>query len=606
MAKISDVASEANVSATTVSRYLNNRIDLPQATRSRIDAAIKRLDYRPNMLAKRLSTGKTEMIGVVAPEIANPFFTNLVAAIEDEAEQHGYSVLLSSTRGIRSREIELIARLDDQHMDGLILMTNQPDEDGRLVERINRNSNIVLLDEDLPGYRGASVLADNADGAYQATRHLIEAGHTRIAHVGGPAGLMSAIERQEGFIRAMDESGLAPTHLLQGAYTLEFGTTAIDRIIASGNAPTAIFAGSDFVALGVMQRLSHYGLKVPHDLSIVGFDDMPLANMLATPLTTVRQPVREMGRRAFLTLMAALNGEQVQGQERLGTSLVRRQSVASISNGWSSATMPAVSPVRSKKESVQMSKKRVLIAGESWTVHSIHQKGFDSFTTTEYCEGIDSLRNALEEGGWQVDFQPSHVAAKQFPFTKDELAEYDCVMLSDIGANTLLLHPDTFVRGKILPNRLDAIRDYVAAGGGFVMVGGYLTFQGIDAKAQYHGSAIEEILPVELMATDDRAEFPQGVTPQVVDAGHPVVTGLAGDWPALLGYNRLTMKPAGHLVASVGDDPLIACGSFESGRTVAFSSDCAPHWAPQAFVSWDGYAKLWQQIVSWAANSSAR
>ena len=110
---------------------------------------------------------------------------------------------------------------------------------------------------------------------------------------------------------------------------------------------------------------------------------------------------------------------------------------------------------------------KVLIAGESWTVHSIHQKGFDSFTTTEYAEGVHWLRAALEAAGWQVVYQPSHVAARDFPSTAAELGTYDCVILSDIGANTLLLHPDTFVRSKVLPNRLHAIRDYVAAGGGF-------------------------------------------------------------------------------------------------------------------------------------------
>lgn len=245
--------------------------------------------------------------------------------------------------------------------------------------------------------------------------------------------------------------------------------------------------------------------------------------------------------------------------------------------------------------------RRVLIAGESWTIHSIHQKGFDSFTTTEYAEGVHWLRAALVAGGWQVDYQPNHVAAREFPFTVERLSEYSSVILSDIGANTLLLHPDTFAKGKALPNRLQVIRDYVAAGGGFVMVGGYLTFQGIDAKGQYRGTVIEEVLPVDLMPTDDRVEFPQGVTARVETEGHPIVAGLGGTWPHLLGYNRVSMKPGSERVASVGDDPLIACGSFGRGRAVAFTSDCAPHWAPEVFVTWDGYSKLWQQITSWSA-----
>ncbi|MGV8954423.1 MAG: glutamine amidotransferase [Cypionkella sp.] len=248
-----------------------------------------------------------------------------------------------------------------------------------------------------------------------------------------------------------------------------------------------------------------------------------------------------------------------------------------------------------------MSQRRVLIAGESWTVHSIHQKGFDSFTTTEYAEGIRWLRTALEQGDWEVAYQPAHVAAPDFPSTVEALAEFDCVILSDIGANTLLLHPDTFVRSTPLPNRLHALRDYVAAGGGLVMVGGYLTFQGIEAKGQYAGSAVEEALPVTLFRHDDRIECPQGITPVVTDSGHPIVAGLGENWPALLGYNQLTAKPGTTLVASVGTDPLLVAGSFGAGRSVAFASDCGPHWAPPDFVEWAGYNPLWAQIVGWAA-----
>jgi uncharacterized membrane protein len=186
--------------------------------------------------------------------------------------------------------------------------------------------------------------------------------------------------------------------------------------------------------------------------------------------------------------------------------------------------------------------------------------------------------------------------------TAAALEPYSCVMLSDIGANTLLLHPDTFTKSKVLPNRLHAIRDYVANGGGLVMVGGYLTFQGIDAKGQYAGSAIEEALPVTLLRADDRVESPQGVQPIVTDAAHAMLRGVPGNWPMLLGYNRVTTKPAGALLATVGDDPLLVAGSFGKGRSVAFTSDCGPHWAPPPFCDWDGYAALWNGIAEWAGS----
>ena len=247
---------------------------------------------------------------------------------------------------------------------------------------------------------------------------------------------------------------------------------------------------------------------------------------------------------------------------------------------------------------------RVLIAGESWTVHSIHQKGFDSFTTTEYSEGVGWLRAALESGGWSVDYQPAHVAAREFPATASALAAYDCVILSDVGANTLLIHPDTFLRFKALPNRLEAVRDYVANGGGLVMVGGYMTFQGIEGKARYHDTPVEDALPVTIEAGDDRRETPQGATPSVALAGHPIVAGLQLRWPQLLGYNRIAAKPGAAVVALVGADPLIVAGAYGKGRGVAFASDCGPHWAPPSFVNWEGYTPLWRQIAGWAAGLS--
>lgn len=248
-----------------------------------------------------------------------------------------------------------------------------------------------------------------------------------------------------------------------------------------------------------------------------------------------------------------------------------------------------------------MTAPKILIAGESWTVHSIHQKGFDSFTTTEYAEGVQWLRAALVNNGWHVTFQPSHVAATAFPETVEELSHYDCVILSDIGANTLLLHPETFAKSKQKPNRLKVIHDYVMAGGGLIMVGGYLTFQGIDGKAQYAGTAIEDVLPVTMMRHDDRVECPQGVTPQVQDQDHPIVRALTPSWPDLLGYNRVTPKPDAKLIATVETDPLVVAGTFGKGRGVAFTSDCGPHWAPPPFVDWEGYDTLWAQMVNWAA-----
>lgn len=246
---------------------------------------------------------------------------------------------------------------------------------------------------------------------------------------------------------------------------------------------------------------------------------------------------------------------------------------------------------------------KVLIAGESWVVHSIHQKGFDSFTTTDYGEGHQWLSSALTAGGFDVEHLPNHLAGDTFPSTPEELKAYDAIILSDIGANTLLLSKATFVRSEAQPNRLESIRQYVEQGGGLVMVGGYLTFQGIEGKGCYAGTPVEASLPVTMQRHDDRVEAPEGVTPAITDADHPIVRGINGDWPALLGYNRLVTRPEASTIATVGSDPLIAAWEYGSGRAVAFASDCGPHWAPPSFVEWAGYARLWTQLVHWASGA---
>jgi uncharacterized membrane protein len=248
-----------------------------------------------------------------------------------------------------------------------------------------------------------------------------------------------------------------------------------------------------------------------------------------------------------------------------------------------------------------MSTPQVLIAGESWVTHSIHQKGFDSFTTTAYEEGVGPLRTALEAGGFEVVYLPNHVAATEFPSTTRELAGYAAVILSDIGSNTLLLHPETFGRSVPRPDRLVAIRDYVAGGGGLVMVGGYLTFQGIEGKARWSGTPVEEALPVTLLTIDDRVESPSGTIPRVRQLDHPIVAGMPPTWPALLGYNRVLPREGADVVVAVGDDPLIVAGAFGEGRSVAFTSDCGPHWCPPPFVEWSGYAPMWQGLLGWVA-----
>ena len=247
---------------------------------------------------------------------------------------------------------------------------------------------------------------------------------------------------------------------------------------------------------------------------------------------------------------------------------------------------------------------RVLLCGESWVTHSLHIKGVDSFTTSAYVEGASQLRAALSGAGIDVDYLPGHLVPGQFPGSADALARYDAVILSDIGAKQ-----PAAVAGcvRALHPRAEPARGrggYVRGGGGLLMIGGYLSFAGIEGKARYHGTPVEDVLPVTIGETDDRVEAPQGVVPTAGRPDHPVLAGLPATWPRLLGYNRVTPKPTAAVVVSCGDDPLIACGEHHGGRGAVFTSDCAPHWGPPEFMAWPGYAPLWVNLVSWLARQA--
>ncbi|HMF68977.1 MAG TPA: glutamine amidotransferase, partial [Phyllobacterium sp.] len=213
-----------------------------------------------------------------------------------------------------------------------------------------------------------------------------------------------------------------------------------------------------------------------------------------------------------------------------------------------------------------MSKHKVLLAGESWVSTATHIKGFDQFPTVTYHTGADELLKALKDSDFDVKFMPAHEAQRDFPQTAEALSEYDAIILSDIGANTLLLHPDTWIHSKRTPNRLRLLRDYVRNGGALLMFGGYYSFQGINGGARYHKTAVEEVLPVTCLSVDDRVEVPEGFTPVVTGAGnHPILQGLGKDWPILLGYNEVTVKDGAEVLATVstdyGSQPLLVTGT---------------------------------------------
>lgn len=252
--------------------------------------------------------------------------------------------------------------------------------------------------------------------------------------------------------------------------------------------------------------------------------------------------------------------------------------------------------------SSDQAKPSVLVVGESWIKHTIHMKGFDQFHSTEYEEGGGAFLDALSGAGFAVSYVRAHEISGQFPTTREQLDRFDVVVLSDVGANSFLLTDETFLRSERSVNRLALLAEYVENGGGLVMVGGYMSFTGIDGRARYGMSPLAAVLPVEMLDHDDRIEKPEGVSTTVVLPGHEVLEGTPVEWPQLLGYNRVIAKPGSTVLARCDDDPLLVVGQAGSGRTVAFASDFAPHWAPPEFVAWEHYAGLWSSIVSWAGS----
>jgi len=248
----------------------------------------------------------------------------------------------------------------------------------------------------------------------------------------------------------------------------------------------------------------------------------------------------------------------------------------------------------------------ILFAGESWIKHTIHMKGFDQFHSTEYQEGADVFLRHMADAGHAVTYIRGHEISSRFPKSAEELRAFDVVIISDIGANSFLLPDETFLRSEKAPNRLRLIADFVQAGGGLVMIGGYLSFSGIDGKARFGMSPLADVLPVTMLPYDDRVEMPEGLDVEIVEPSHPVLGDTPANWPQLLGYNRLVVKPDATVVARFGSDPILVVGRHGEGRAVAFASDLAPHWAPPEFLEWPHYAILWNAIVVWAGGSHRR
>lgn len=329
--KIKDIALRAGVSPATVSRALTGTGLVAEPTLSRIRDAANALNYRPNVSARNLRTRRAMAVLMVVRDVGNPFYLDILKGVEAAAREAGYSVLMGNTENDPDREIEYFDMLRDGHADGMILMTgNLPSKPG-FRESLSPDIPVVVALEEIERVSFPHVRVDNAAAAEEATRHLIELGHTRIAHISGPVPEVMATQRRDGFRRAMQAAGLEirDGYEVRGDYLLRAGQDLCRALFELPTPPTALFVANDEMAFGAINELHRLGHDVPGEVSVVGFDDIFLSEAFRPPLTTVSQPRTEIGREAMKLLLDRISdGAPCTGPVEMKTTLKVRGSTA--------------------------------------------------------------------------------------------------------------------------------------------------------------------------------------------------------------------------------------------------------------------------------------
>ena len=320
------VARTAGVSPATVSRILNGTARVSESKKAAVMEAIRQLNYRPNALARSLAQGRTHSVGVLTQDIASPFYGEALRGVEDALAGTGMVPLFASGQWNLQDEVERIEHLLSRRVDGIIILTGKLSDEQILAYA--GSVPIVVCGRHLEGSNLVSMRVDNVLGARLAVRHLIECGHSRIAHICGPAEHVDARDRLRGYQEEMSESGLElfPELIVEADFHEAGGVLAINQLLASRCSFSAVFAANDQTAFGVQLALSRQGIRVPDDLSVLGFDDLLASSYMIPPLTTVRQPVYEMGCAAAKSLLGMIEGRPIAPVELPPPELIVRAS----------------------------------------------------------------------------------------------------------------------------------------------------------------------------------------------------------------------------------------------------------------------------------------
>jgi LacI family repressor for deo operon, udp, cdd, tsx, nupC, and nupG len=328
---VKEIAAIAKVSVATVSRALQRPEIVSEETRQRIHEVVKRLGYTPNALARNLRTARTRLIIALLPDIANPFFSEVIRGIEQVAHENGYSVLLGETQSSLVREQAYADMVAARQADGIITMSHRVPAipiDGRLP--------VVNACEYVKDKKISSVYIDNVAAAGAAVDYLVTLGHRDIAFIAGPSSSSICVDREQGYQLALQRAKIPanPALTAVGDFSIEAGERAIDLFLSQGQSFSAVFCSNDEMAIGAMRALISHGLRVPEDVSVVGFDDIRFARYTSPPLTTVAQPKNALGREAMTMLIELLNDPEVPPRKRvLSADLVVRGSTAPRGSG---------------------------------------------------------------------------------------------------------------------------------------------------------------------------------------------------------------------------------------------------------------------------------
>ncbi len=333
MATIKDVARLAGVSTTTVSHVINKTRFVAEVTQEKVMEAVRQLNYSPSAVARSLKCNSTRSIGMLVTQSTNPFFSEVIDGVESYCYRQGYTLILCNTGGIYEKQKEYIRMLAEKRVDGILVMCSDLTEE--LLNVLDSYSDIpkVIMDWGPLTSQADKIIDNSEEGGYLATKYLIQNGHKDIACLSGHFTKAACQERIQGYRRAMNEADLPINEdwILEGNFECDTAVLAADKIIAMDNKPTAVFCFNDTMALGLMSRLQQRGIRVPEDISVIGYDNIEISEYFSPPLTTIHQPKRRVGKNAFEILLQRIkNKEHERRVFEMHPEIVERDSVKKI------------------------------------------------------------------------------------------------------------------------------------------------------------------------------------------------------------------------------------------------------------------------------------